>query len=99
MEKFNVKQVDILKKAEFYTELFDTKLNKNDLSQYASGKVEPGQDKLLILSKAMNVSPTWLMGQDVPMHLKNIYLINMTFDFDKKESEVMEDNTMFLLPL
>lgn len=38
---------------------------KNDLSQYVSGKVEPRQEKLTILGLALNVSETWLMGYDV----------------------------------
>lgn len=67
MNKYNVKQVDILAKAKPYTIEYGVKLNKNDLSQYVSGKVEPGQDKIFILSRAMNVDPAWIMGLDVPM--------------------------------
>ena len=43
------------------------KANKNDLSHYVSGKVEPGQDKLSILGLALGVSEAWLMGFDVSM--------------------------------
>ena len=42
-------------------------MNKSDISQYVSGKVEPNQDKLYVLAKALNVSEAWLMGYDVPM--------------------------------
>lgn len=42
-------------------------MGKSDISQYVSGKVEPGQDKLTILGLALNVSEAWLMGYDVPM--------------------------------
>lgn len=38
---------------------------KNDLSQYVSGKSKPGQSKLYILSLALNVSEEWLMGYGV----------------------------------
>ena len=41
-------------------------MNKSDISQYVSGKVEPNQDKLFVLSLALNVSEGWLMGYDVP---------------------------------
>ena len=41
-------------------------MNKSDISQYVSGLVEPGQEKLFILGKALNVSEVWLMGYDVP---------------------------------
>lgn len=67
MEKYNLKQVDILEKAKPFTAEYGVKLNKNDLSQYVSGKVEPGQEKVFILSKALDVDPAWIMGLDVPM--------------------------------
>lgn len=62
----NLKQVDILTKAKPYCEKYDIRLGKNDLSQYVSGKVEPGSEKLTILGLALNVSEVWLMGYDVP---------------------------------
>lgn len=67
METYDVKQVDILEMAKPYVLEYGVKLNKNDLSQYVSGKVEPGQDKTFILSKALDVDPSWIMGLDVPM--------------------------------
>lgn len=60
-----LRQVDILRAAKPYCQKYNIKLNKNDLSQYVSGKVEPGQDKLTILGLALNVSEAWLMGYDV----------------------------------
>ena len=62
----NMRQVDILKRVEPYCQIYNIKMNKSDLSQYVSGKVEPSQDKLVILSMALNVSEAWLMGYDVP---------------------------------
>lgn len=52
----NMRQVDILKKVEPYCQVYNIKMNKSDISQYVSGKVEPSQDKLVILSMALNVS-------------------------------------------
>ncbi len=66
MKEKNLKQVDILELAKPYCKKYNIKLNKNDLSQYVSGKVEPGQYKLTILGHALNVSEAWLMGYDVP---------------------------------
>lgn len=67
MDAKGLRQVDILKAAEPYCARYGVKLNKNDLSQYVSGKVEPGQDKLTILGLALGVSEAWLMGFDVSM--------------------------------
>lgn len=44
-----------------------TKIPKSGISQYMSGRAQPGQKKLYILSKALNVSEAWLMGYNVPM--------------------------------
>lgn len=63
----NLKQVDIINAAKPFCEKFKTRLEKNDLSQYVSGKVEPGNDKLILLGHALNVSEAWLMGFDVPI--------------------------------
>ena len=44
-----------------------TKIPKSALSEYIKGLYDPKQDRLLILSDALNVDPVWLMGFDVPM--------------------------------
>lgn len=63
----NMKQIDILRAALPYAEEYGVKMNRSDISQYVSGKVIPGQDKLAVLGKALGVDPVWLMGIDVPM--------------------------------
>ncbi len=65
MQDRGIRQVDILNAAKPYCIKYGIKLEKNDLSQYVNGKVEPGQEKLTILGLALNVSEAWLMGYDV----------------------------------
>lgn len=67
MRSRSLRQVDILQAAKPFCEKYNVKLARNDLSQYVSGKVEPGQEKLTILGLALNVNEAWLMGYDVPM--------------------------------
>ena len=67
MEAQDLKQRDILKLAEPYCNRLGVKLGKSALSQYISGDVVPGQEKIAVLSYALNVSEAWLMGFDVPM--------------------------------
>ena len=67
MESRNLKQVDIVNAAQPFCKAFNQKLGRNDISQYVSGKVVPGQDKLSLIALALNVSEVWLMGFDVPM--------------------------------
>lgn len=71
MSERNLRQVDILEMCKPYCQKYNIKLGRNDLSQYVTGKVEPGQKKLTILGKALNVSEAWLMGFDVPMEREN----------------------------
>ena len=66
MRTRGIRQVDILEAAKPFCEKYKIKLGKTDLCQYVSGKVEPGQDKLLILSLALGVSEAWLLGYDAP---------------------------------
>lgn len=66
MKERGLKQVEILEACKPYCEKYGVKLAKNDLSQYISGKVTPGQDKLTILGLALGVNEVWLMGYNVP---------------------------------
>lgn len=70
MDSKGLKQVDILERARPISKKLGVRLGKNDLSQYVSGKVEPGQDKLTVLSRALGVSEVWLMGYDLDMESK-----------------------------
>lgn len=63
----DLKQADIVRAVEPFCKKYDVKLGKSILSQYVSGRTEPGQEKLTILGLALNVSEAWLMGYDVPM--------------------------------
>lgn len=44
-----------------------TNIPKSAISQYLSGYAKPKQDRIYLLSKALNVNPVWLMGYNVPM--------------------------------
>lgn len=66
MDERGLKQADILRLCKPYCEEMGVKMGSNDLSQYVTGKIEPGQYKLIVLAKALNVSEAWLMGLDVP---------------------------------
>ena len=54
----NMKQAELCRK---------TKIATSAMSEYLSGLYEPKQDKIYIMSEALNVDPVWLMGFDVPM--------------------------------
>lgn len=47
-----------------------TKIPKSAISQYISGAFLPKQDRIYLISQALNVDPVWLMGYDVPMEKK-----------------------------
>lgn len=86
MSERNLKQVDILRLAEPYCKKYGAKLNKNDLSQYVSGKVEPGQTKLYILGLALGVNEAWLMGFDDVQMNKNAVNLHK----DKIKTDILQ---------
>lgn len=49
-----------------------TQIPKSALSQYISGAFEPKQDRIYLISKALNVSEAWLIGYDVPMERQEV---------------------------
>lgn len=81
MEERNLRQVDILNLVLPICAKYDIKMNKSDISQYVSGKVEPSQEKLVVLGMALNVTESWLMGFDVPSERKDTQIQAET-DFD-----------------
>lgn len=66
MNSRGLKQVDIVALCQPFCARYGVKMNKSDISQYLSGKVEPSQDKLIVLGMALDVQESWLMGFDVP---------------------------------
>ena len=68
MALYQKRQIDILEDVRPYAEEFGTKINKSEISQYLSGKFEPGSEKIYVLSVALGVNPLWLMGYDEPMY-------------------------------
>ena len=105
MEERNLKQVDILNKSLPYCNKYGVKMNKSDISQYVSGKVEPSQDKLVVLGMALDVTESWLMGFDVPAKRKDgsqkaekdfdvLYRYSMLSERDKKIISDMIDSML-----
>lgn len=66
MQTRNLKQIDILRLCQPYCIKYGVRMSKPDISQYLSGKIEPSQDKLIVLGMALGVQESWLMGFDVP---------------------------------
>lgn len=88
MNERHLKQIDILNACVPFCKKYDVKMNKSDISQYLSGKVEPSQNKLFILGSALNVNETWLMGFDVPMERNNYEDSNIS-KFDEELNDAI----------
>lgn len=95
MSDRNLKQIDILNLVLPICAKYNVKMNKSDISQYVSGKIEPSQDKLVVLGMALNVTEAWLMGFDVSPDRKDtalkaeedfefFYKFSLLSDRDKK---------------
>ena len=88
MEDRNLRQIDIIEKCRPFCKELGVKMGRSDFSQYLSGKIQPKQTKMAILSRALNVSEAWLMGFDVPMSAK-----------DAPTAETMDEREQVLLEL
>lgn len=93
MSERNLKQVDILNKTLPLQIKYNVRLAKNDLSQYVNGKVEPNQERIFILAKALDVSEAWLMGFDVPRErIDKEDNVNELINIYQKLNESRKDN-------
>lgn len=86
MQERNLRQVDLLELLKPFCKKYNVKINKSDISQYLSGKVKPGQEKLSMLGMALGVTESWLMGYDAPKE-KSINIETLT----KEEQEHLKD--------
>lgn len=76
-----LKQVDIVKK---------TGINKGALSSYINGNYEPKQTSIYKIAEALNVSPAWMMGYDVPMNDKSVVVDKDLGRF--KKGQILNNN-------
>lgn len=88
MQERNLRQVDLLEMVKPFCEKYNVKINKSDISQYLSGKVKPGQEKLSMLGMALGVTESWLMGYDSPKE-KSHYIETLTLS--KEETTLLEN--------
>jgi transcriptional regulator with XRE-family HTH domain len=77
----NMKQSELCRK---------TKIATSAMSEYLSGLYEPKQDKIYLMSEALNVDPVWLMGFDVPMEQDKKISPNETLGLTEGEKLVLE---------
>ena len=96
MQERNLKQVDILNKAQPYCKKYGIKLTKQDLCQYVSGKVEPAQNKLAILSMTLKVNESWLVGFDVPKEKQADELVELINSLDADQQKNVLNYINFL---
>ena len=63
LAKRNIKQSELCKR---------TGIPKSAMSLYLSGAYEPKAERIRIISNALNINETWLLGYDVPMEQEKI---------------------------
>ncbi|MDU9297357.1 helix-turn-helix domain-containing protein [Staphylococcus pseudintermedius] len=103
MRERNLKQVDIINLTKKHA-MGNVKVSKTDLSQYINEKTEPGQKKLFILAKALDVNEAWLMGYDVPKEKEVVeqpttiaaHLDGEVSDLDEDEMQKVLEYVKFL---
>lgn len=88
MQEKKLRQVDLLEMVKPFCKKYNVKINKSDISQYLSGKVKPGQEKLSMLGMALGVTESWLMGYDAPKE-KSHYIGALTLS---QEETILLEN-------
>lgn len=71
-----------------------TSISKSTISHYMSGYAKPKSDKLYTISKALDVSETWLMGYDVSMERINIRVKEHVIDTNSLKEDIDNLNTL-----
>lgn len=66
METNHLRQIDVIEKCKPYCDRYNTTISRPMMSQWLSGRCVPSQAKLRVLSEALGVSESWLLGYDVP---------------------------------
>lgn len=83
-----------------------TGISPSSLSEYLSGKYEPKQDKIYLISRALNVDPVWLLGfedenseqqkhEEPKVDVKDI-INNATFLFDGNDYNLSQSDKEML---
>ena len=67
MDKYNLRQADLIKRIEPEAKRYGAKLSKGSISQYCSDRAQPAQTMVLAIADALSVDTAWIMGADVPM--------------------------------
>lgn len=88
MRERNLRQVDILQLTVPVARKYNLDFTKGNLSMYVTGRVVPGQDKLLILAEALGVSEAWLMGYDVAPDRK--HATDLALQLSPEEKYIIE---------
>lgn len=71
MDMNGIKAIDLAKR--FH-------VSRSTISQYVNGQVIPKRDRLVLIADALNISPLWLMGYDVPIDVQNFDSDDLTQD-------------------
>lgn len=67
-----------------------TKIPKSSISQYMSGYAKPKQDRIFLISNALDINEVWLLGYDVSME-KQITKQNEVELTPKDERDIKKD--------
>lgn len=59
-----------------------THIPKSAISQYMSGYAKPKQDRIHLISKALNINEAWLLGYNVPMERNSNELSNTENEYE-----------------
>jgi transcriptional regulator with XRE-family HTH domain len=82
MEYYGINQTEFCKR---------TGIQKSALSNYLNGTRQPRQDAVSKIADAFGISPSWVMGYDVPMkEIKPIEIIQELEDISEQDRKILD---------
>lgn len=80
----------------------EMKCSKSLISQYLAGSCKAKQDTIFVISEILKVSPSWLMGLDVPMNIQDngIYekILKKLYKLDKDQLDALSNMIDVMYP-
>ena len=74
-----------------------TGIDETSLSNYRKGKYAPRQDRIYLISQALNVKPSWLMGFDADPTAADTAITDLFEKLPEEQQRQVLDYIRFLL--
>ena len=95
LKERNMRQADLVRLCTAVAKQYGLELNQVMVSRWCNAQYIPRQDHLMIISKALNINPAWLMGIESAEKYMDYHLkAEKNYEVIKKELNKLDENDM-----